>query len=213
MEMKRRSPTVSLIVASIGFAGLGGCVFLCFSLHRELKTQQGNLSEARQQLLRLEQSLKAQHADLSKAQEQLETNVEKIAKVEQQSQNLHQQLASLQSQPRESKYVAEAQVFAPPPVAFDGPDVPAADSIEGKLKADGKAWESVPGQPVPGEYVQDTMGGRMNQPKGRGNIGKVLAVGNDSGTMCATVDFGRGCTEGIMFRELAPIHFVDPGMR
>jgi hypothetical protein len=98
--------------------------------------------------------------------------------------------------------------------AMPAADVPAADSVEGQLRAQGKQWERAEGPPVVGEYVQDTLAGRMNQPQGRGDIGKVMAVSaNDSGTPCATVDFGRGFTTGIMFRELSPIRFVAPDVR
>lgn len=80
----------------------------------------------------------------------------------------------------------------------------AADSVEGKLRAEGKHWVRTDGQIVPGVYVQDIFEGRLNQPTGRGAVGKVLVVGpNDEGAQCATVDFGRGYLAGVKFSELA----------
>jgi hypothetical protein len=54
-----------------------------------------------------------------------------------------------------------------------------------------------------GTYVKDALEGRLNQPAGRGAIGRVVAVSpDDKPPRAASVDFGRGYVTGIDFREL-----------
>jgi hypothetical protein len=68
----------------------------------------------------------------------------------------------------------------------------------------GKQWSRIPGQITVGAYVQDKYEGRMNQPEGRGAIGKVVSVTQgERGHLFALVDFGRGYRVGIYFGELA----------
>jgi hypothetical protein len=88
------------------------------------------------------------------------------------------------------------------------PDVAAPDSVEGQLRSEGRIWQRAPGPIWVGTYVQDILAGRLDQPKGRGTIGKVLSVGEYIGMEHAWVDLGRGCIEHIRASELCPIRFV-----
>jgi hypothetical protein len=84
--------------------------------------------------------------------------------------------------------------------------LPAApDSIEGKLRAGGKYWKPVDAPFVVGGYVEDMLKDRLNQPAGRGFIGKVTDMNGDA----ATVDFGRGYSAGIFLKELRPVKVMD----
>jgi hypothetical protein len=170
---------------------------------------------------------KGQQEALKKLQEQMDAMAKKLA--EAQGEVMKNQMAALKSQMaafqsslakgqppgQVTTHAYQFQVRPGQTVELHPAqtEAPAADSVEGKLRAEGKTWERAQGQPGVNDYVEDTMLGRMNQPKGRGNIGKVMSIVIDNGTSCATVDFGRGCVEGIMFSELAPIRFVAPEMR
>src|SRR5689334_8448762 len=69
----------------------------------------------------------------------------------------------------------------------------APGSVEAKLRARGKTWTRTNDEIKPGSYVQDTLEGRLNQPIGRGAIGKVVFVAKgDNDQLDAMVDFGRG---------------------
>lgn len=82
--------------------------------------------------------------------------------------------------------------------------VAAADSVEGRLRSHGKRWVRTPGEITSGAYVQDMLEGRLNQPEGRGAIGKVLSVSRgDNNQLVALVDFGRGYWVGIAESELS----------
>jgi hypothetical protein len=81
----------------------------------------------------------------------------------------------------------------------------AADSVEGQLRAQGKHLARTSGEITVGAYVQDTLVGRANQPAGRGNIGRVVALANGD----AKVDFGRGHSIGIHLSELALVSVVS----
>jgi hypothetical protein len=89
----------------------------------------------------------------------------------------------------------------------------APDSVEGQLRIKGKHWTRSGGDLNPGDYVEDILVGRLNQPAGRGDIAKVLSVSR--GTVlgvqrpAAVVDFGRGHSVGIFTSELSRIRFVD----
>jgi hypothetical protein len=89
----------------------------------------------------------------------------------------------------------------------------APDSIEGQLRATGKHWSRTAGELNPGDYAEDILWGRLNQPPGRGDIGRVVSVARGSATNgskpAATVDFGRGYTAGIFLSELSAIRLVD----
>ena len=107
-----------------------------------------------------------------------------------------------------------SQVFYPAPPSIYHPasgwysSQPAApNSVEAQLRAKGKHWIKTGGSVVVGAYVQDTLEGRMNQPQGRGAIGKVIKVSgpNDAPPPCADVDFGRGYVTGIQFTELSVV--------
>ena len=110
---------------------------------------------------------------------------------------------------------AISQAFSPRPTPYAPPvqagwhatDPTAANSVQGKLLAQGKTWVKTPGDPAPGAYVMDIYEGRMNQPQGRGAIGKVLSVcpNTEGGGMGAWVDFGRGYVAGIKFSELSAV--------
>jgi hypothetical protein len=89
----------------------------------------------------------------------------------------------------------------------------APDSVEGQLRAKGKHWTRSGGELNPGDYVEDILVGRLNQPAGRGDIAKVLSVSRGKGSggerPAAFVDFGRGHSVGIFTTELSRIRFVD----
>jgi len=83
-------------------------------------------------------------------------------------------------------------------------DVAAPDSVEGRLRAQGKHWSRATGEIVVGRHVQDILEGRLNQPRGRGAIAKVKSMGSDAkGRPGAMVDFGRGYVVGINISELS----------
>lgn len=88
--------------------------------------------------------------------------------------------------------------------------VAAADSVEGQLRSQKKHWAQTTGEITAGAYVQDILEPRMNQPKGRGAIGKVLSVSTgDTGVEAAKVDFGRGYSVGINLSELSLVEIVS----
>jgi hypothetical protein len=217
MENKERNSGLGLAVAVAGFLGLAACGIVCLTLNRTLKTQRHELSETKAQLAALAQAGKTQERALGETREQLAAVAGKFAEAEKQAQTLSQQITELQSKLRESHSRPVAQ--APVPAfqfqfANGAPDVPAADSVEGKLRSEGKRWEQTGGQPVVGDYVQDIMTGRMNQPNGRGSIGKVVFTGaNEDGRPWAQVDFGRGYIVGIMLSELSKILFLAPELQ
>ncbi|HSY42545.1 MAG TPA: hypothetical protein VK811_01455 [Candidatus Acidoferrum sp.] len=83
----------------------------------------------------------------------------------------------------------------------------AADSVEGQLRTAGKGWIKATGEIKAGSYVQDILEGRLNQPLGRGAIGKVVYVAfGDGGQLDAMVDFGRGYRVGIHESELSLVN-------
>ncbi|MEP6662130.1 MAG: hypothetical protein ABJC04_00575 [Verrucomicrobiota bacterium] len=88
-------------------------------------------------------------------------------------------------------------------------EVAAAHSVEGRLRSQGKHWVKTDGEITVGAYVQDILEGRLNQPKGRGAIGKVssLATG-DNGQRDAMVDFGKGYSVGIHLSELSLVRIA-----
>jgi hypothetical protein len=92
-----------------------------------------------------------------------------------------------------------------------GEEAAAPDSIEGQLRSQGKSWVRTEGEITVGAYVQDLLKGRLDQPKGRGTIGKVVSVSpGDNGQPSATVDFGR-YSVGIFFSELCPVRLTQEG--
>jgi hypothetical protein len=93
------------------------------------------------------------------------------------------------------------------------PDVAAPDSVEGRLRSEGKSWQRTTGPIWVGSYVQDILAGRLDQPNGRGVIAKVLSTGEYIGMEHAWVDFGRDCIEHIRTSELSPIRIVPAEMR
>ncbi len=98
----------------------------------------------------------------------------------------------------------------PMPGSWSSADPAASDSVEGKLRAQGKHWLKTPGDITVGSYVQDTLEGRTGQPQGRGAIGKVVALGSDgNGAQGASVDFGRGYVAGIHLSELSLVTVED----
>jgi hypothetical protein len=214
MEKKECSSLFSVVVTTVSFLSLIACAVACFAVF-QVKGARQEAVEARGQLSALNQALKTEHSDLSKIQDQLEATASKLAEIRGQNEALSQQLASLPSKQQISQPMAQMN-FPPVQFQFQAPmaDVPAADSVEGKLRADGKNWERTRDEIVPGGYVEDVLAGRMNQPQGRGHIGKILSLGlNETGRPCATVDFGRGFSTGIMLSELAPVRIVAPDVR
>jgi hypothetical protein len=87
-------------------------------------------------------------------------------------------------------------------------DPPAADSVEGQMRSEGMTWEQTQDPIQAGMYVEDVLAGRLNQPPGRGTIGKVTATDVFIGLDHAWVDFGRGCVEHIRDSEIRPIRFL-----
>jgi hypothetical protein len=98
----------------------------------------------------------------------------------------------------------------PAPFGWHSTDPAAPDSIEGKLRAEGKRWVRTSGEITVGSYVLDTYEGRMNQPPGRGAIGKVVFVSAaiDPGPPGAMVDFGRGYEAGFHLTELSLVQII-----
>lgn len=91
-------------------------------------------------------------------------------------------------------------------------DNAAPDSVEGRLRSEGESWQRTPGPVKAGTYVQDILQGRLDQPDGRGAIGKVVSVDEFIGMEHAWVDFGRGCVEHIRTSELSPVRIVEPAI-
>jgi hypothetical protein len=213
MGKKECTSVFGLAVAIASFLGFVGCGVICFALSQALKMQRHDLSEARAQIAALNQALGVQRHDLSETREQLAAANHQIVGSQKESQTFSQQLTEIQAKLRESKTVNEMPSPLVP-IPMMAPDIPGADSIEGKLLAEGKNWERTVGQPIAGGYVQDILVGRLNQPKGRGRIGTVVAMTADAeGRPVATVDFGHGYVVGISTSELSPVHLVAPDMR
>jgi hypothetical protein len=83
----------------------------------------------------------------------------------------------------------------------------AADSVEGQLRAQGKQWKKGTGEIAVGAYVQDTLEGRLNQPEGRGAIGKIVSMSPGAGgASAAVVDFGRNYKVPINLSELSLVN-------
>ena len=98
------------------------------------------------------------------------------------------------------------------PIRLVAPDIAAPDSVEGQLRSEGQRWQRTAGRIGVGSYVEDILPGRLQQPKGRGHIGKVKSFFVDeNGRAVAMVDFGRGWVVGIFMPELSPIRIVPPG--
>jgi hypothetical protein len=215
MEKKEYTPVVVVAVAVAICFGFAACGVACFTLAQSSSGLRRDLSEARQQLLAQNQALSDQRHDLSEARGQLAAANDKLADAQKSNHTLNKELTDMRSKLRESEE-ASAEHFQH--FDFSRPVVPrevaAADSIEGQLRADGKRWEMAPGPIVEGVFVQDTLEGRLNQPKGRGCLGKVVSMEPfGDGRLRATVDFGRGFLEAIFTSELSPIHFVGPEVR
>lgn len=87
-------------------------------------------------------------------------------------------------------------------------EVAAPDSIEGQLRSQGKRWDLSACPIDVGTYVLDTLEGRLNQPVGRGAIGKVLSISIVCEKRVATVDFGRGYCADIYFSELCSVGII-----
>ena len=93
------------------------------------------------------------------------------------------------------------------PNGWTSSQVAAPDSVEGQMRAQGKQWKKVPGGIAVGAYVQDTLEGRLNQPEGRGAIGKVISLSAGAGdASAAVVDFGRNYTVPINLSELSLVN-------
>jgi hypothetical protein len=105
---------------------------------------------------------------------------------------------------------AEAdQVDAAQNTPWTSSEVAAPDSIEGRLRSQGKRWVQTTGEITVGAYVQDTLEGRLDQPKGRGAMGKVVSISTGNNDVPgAVVDFGRGYSVGINLSELALVSVV-----
>ena len=213
MAKKEYIPVMALAVASVCLLGFLGCGLACLTLGRALNSQRHELLEARAQIMALNQALEAQRRELSETREQLAAAISQIADAQQTNRSLAQRLMEMQSKSSENKAVTEAS-FPPVQVPAFAPDVPAPDSIEGKLRAEGKMWERSNGQPIAGGYVLDILQGRTDQPKGRGRLGMVLSMAaNPEGRPVATVDFGHGYVVGISTAELSPVRLVGTDMR
>ena len=103
--------------------------------------------------------------------------------------------------------VNQADMAQSPP--WTPSEVAAANSVEGQLRSQGKRWVQTTGEITVGAYVQDTLEGRLGQPKGRGAIGKVVSISTgNNGIEAAVVDFGRGYSVGINLSELTLVSVV-----
>jgi len=88
-------------------------------------------------------------------------------------------------------------------------DTPAPDSPEGTLRAQGTQWSRAEGTVAAGDWVEDVLVGRHDQPDGRGALGKVVSVSTEDGKPPgAMVDFGRGYTVGLNLSEIAKVNLV-----
>jgi hypothetical protein len=144
------------------------------------------------------------------AQKQLADARAALADLRKENEALKTQLAQAQAELSQLKARLETAPTFPVAPNFAGVEPAAADSVEGQLAAQGKTWKRINVPIVPGTYVEDILEGRLNQPKGRGRIGKVTAVAPDGAA--ATVDFGRGYSPGIFLRELSPVG-IEPAPR
>lgn len=97
------------------------------------------------------------------------------------------------------------------PFVMEYPQRPASrESVEGQLRARGMYWIQTDGAPGPGDYVEDTLTHRLDQPAGRGDIGKVVSMlRTEDGQPAAQVDFGADYSAGIVLSELARVLVVD----
>jgi len=83
-------------------------------------------------------------------------------------------------------------------------------SIEYGLLTNNYTWFQTSDSITVGIYVEDLLTDRLNQPAGRGEIGRVTATGWDAdyNEMAAVVDFGRDYSAGIVFPELTAVQVV-----
>jgi hypothetical protein len=154
-----------------------------------------------------EVTLQSQQRELQQTQKQLADVQEALAALSKESQALKTQLTRAEAE------LTQLKASLRPPPALNTAWLPAAESVEpgadgsveAQLLSQGQTWKRIAGPIVPGAYVEDTLKGRLNQPKGRGRIGKVMAANADA----ATVDFGRGWQAGIFLRELRPVR-IEP---
>jgi len=213
MEKKAATPVLVAAVTLAIMAGFAACGLVFFRMDQALNSQRHDLAETRKQLRALDQALSNQQHDLSEARAAIIAAVhDKFAAAQTNYQTLNQQLTDIQSKLGEIGPASQPQVVHFPAALFPGlpADVPAADSVEGKLRANGKHWKQIQGPIVPGTYIQDMLRGRMNQPKGRGDIAKVVSVGvGDRGQPIATLDFGRGVVLNLNLAELSPLDLGD----
>ena len=122
--------------------------------------------------------------------------------------NVQDSASRTQGEPPVWKEVKRFEALEPSPF-WTSSEVAAADSVEGQLRSQGKHWVRTPGEITVGAYVQDILEGRLDQPKGRGAIGRVTSVSTgDHGAPLAIVDFGRGYSPGINLSELSLVNFV-----
>ena len=97
------------------------------------------------------------------------------------------------------------------PIRIFASDIAASDSVEGQLRSEGTKWERTRAKMSVGSYVQDILQGRLDQPAGRGLLGKVVSLYVDEqGRAVARVDFGRSWVVEIFATELSPIRILAP---
>ena len=83
-------------------------------------------------------------------------------------------------------------------------------SLESRIRDKGLYWVTVDREIKRNAFVQDLLEGRLNQPEGRGAIGRVKSLGfAENGEPYAIVDFGRGYKIGIFLAELSSINFTS----
>ena len=213
MEKKANTAVVGLVVAVVAFMGFIGCGFFCFTLSQSLGLQRHELADTRAQLSMLNKAMELQQRDLADARAQLAAAKQQIADARKANPSLARQSPEIRPK---SQPIRTASVAPLPPMQVPAApaDVPGPDSVEGALQAEGKNWERTQGQLVAGGYALDILPGRLNQPQGRGRLGKVVSVAaNGEGQPVATVDFGRGYIIGIAGSELAPVRVLGPDVR
>jgi hypothetical protein len=83
---------------------------------------------------------------------------------------------------------------------------PDLDSLQGTLRSEKKKWTRSNETISVGSYVEDTLEGRLDQPRQRGAIAKVQSLSPDG--KCASVDFGNGYATSINISELSPVQIT-----
>lgn len=204
MEKRECNIITALAVVIVILMGALVCGAAYFALYRPLKDQQAQLTAIQVKLVEMD----TVHAQLTEIQAALRESGAGLADIKTALRENETELTNIKA---ELGKIGAMAGFRPGPMrrTWTSSEAAAADSVEGQLRSQGKHWVRAPGEITVGAYVQDILEGRLNQPQGRGAVGKVvsIALGEGSAT-AAQVDFGRGYVVGINLPELSPIRFV-----